>query len=323
LKYIIPTIDVEAIRSLSKLGDFDKFILGQINDELYGATKIAEIINDFEGSGTFYIDFAEKNHGIERLKKLSKDIIALNSDVQLHIHPQFIADKSRYLLNSYSKSEQLDIFNECLKVYEQSTGTKPVSFRAGGYSADNSTLEVLSKLGITTDSSYFHNHKWCRISELPLNKVTKLSSVYEVPVTIYQNHISYKLAGITFKEKYLTQKFDIDGCTKDELKEGFDSFNKNDVRIIILFMHSYSLIKWSSDYKKIYPDEKDINKLKFILEYASNNNYKIESIKNITPLLDNYINDNSILPQISTERNLIKSGIKTIGTKYRNIVRGK
>lgn len=323
MKYIIPTIDVEAIRTLSKLGDFDKFILGNIDGEFYGATKIAEIINDFGGRGTFYVDFAEKDHGIEKLKYLTEDIIKLNSDVQLHIHPQFIADKTRYLLNSYSKSEQMDIFKECVQIYEQCTGTKPISFRAGGYSADNSTLEVLSELGITTDSSYFHNHKWCSITELPLNKVSKIFSIYEIPVTIYNNNISYKFSGISFKEKTLTQKFDIDGCTKEELQKSFDSFNKNNVRIIILFLHSYSLIKWSADFKSISPDENDISKFKFILEYALKNDYKIESLKNITPQLNNYLNDSSILPQITTERNLIKSGIKTIKNKYRYIIRGK
>ncbi len=97
MKYLIPTIDVEAIRSLSRLGNYEQLIMGKINNEYYGATKIAEIINEYGGSGTFFVDFAEHEHGIDKLKSLSEKIIENNCDVQLHVHPQFIADKSRFL----------------------------------------------------------------------------------------------------------------------------------------------------------------------------------------------------------------------------------
>ena len=45
MKYIIPTIDVEAIRTLSKLGNFDDLILGKIGNDLFGTEKIAELIH--------------------------------------------------------------------------------------------------------------------------------------------------------------------------------------------------------------------------------------------------------------------------------------
>ena len=118
MKYIIPTIDVEAIRSLSNLGNYEDLILGKIGNNYFGTIKIAEILNEFDGHGTFYIDFAEHEHGLDKLKDLSEKILKFNSDVQLHIHPQFIADHSRYLLNSYSKTEQNEIIGKCIKNYE-------------------------------------------------------------------------------------------------------------------------------------------------------------------------------------------------------------
>jgi len=323
LKYLIPTIDVEAIRSLSRLGNFDQLIMGKINNEYFGATRIAEIINEYGGSGTFFVDFAEHEHGINKLKFLSEKIVANNCDVQLHIHPQFIADKSRYLLNSYNKNEQYEIISKTIKIYEDCINEKPISFRAGGYGADENTIEVLSDLGINIDSSYFFNHKWCKLKEKPINVVSKNSNFYEIPVTIFSNNISYKFLNIKLKKKSLIKKLDVDGCSEEELIKGFDSLKNSNVRIIILFLHSYSLINWSSDYKKISPDYKDIDKFRIILQHAINSGYKIESIKNIRNKLDEFINDSSNIPQITTVRNPIQSAIITAKHTLRKTARGK
>ncbi|MEE9430817.1 MAG: polysaccharide deacetylase family protein, partial [Melioribacteraceae bacterium] len=183
MNYIIPTIDVEALRSLSRLGNFDQLIMGKIDDDYFGVPKILDIIREYNGSGTFYVDFAEYKHGIDKLKNLSNLILEKGSDVQLHIHPQFIADENRYLLNQYSKEEQSEIFEKCIDIQKKCTGEKPRSFRAGGYGADNNTLELLNNFGITSDSSYFHNHKWCNISKKPLNRISKNSGLIEIPVT--------------------------------------------------------------------------------------------------------------------------------------------
>jgi hypothetical protein len=323
MNYIIPTIDVEAIRTLSKLGNFDDLILGKIGNDFFGTTKIAEIIHEYGGHGTFYVDFAEKDHGLDKLKFLSENILKYNSDVQLHIHPQFIADNSRYLLNTYNKNEQKEIISNCVEVYEKCLGEKPISFRAGGYSANDNTMEVLSESDILIDSSYFHNHKWCEISQKPINVISKHEGIYELPITIFNNHISYNLLNVPIKKRTLTKKLDIDACSMEELKKGFDAFNENGIRIIVLFLHSYSFIKWSTDYKVISPDYNDIKKFKFILEYATKQGYKIESVKNISSKLNNYLDDNSTLPKIYTDRNIINSFSTTVNNKYRTLVRGK
>jgi len=323
MNYLIPTIDVEALRSLSRLGDFDRLIMGKRNDEYFGVPKILDIIGEYNGSGTFYVDFAEVGHGTDKLKELSDLIIKKGSDIQLHIHPQFIADKNRYLLNQYSKKEQAEIIEKCIEIYKQCTGGKPTSFRAGGYGADESTIELLREHGFNSDSSYFYNHKWCNIKPKPLNKISRINNIYEIPVTIFENKISYTFAGQTVKEKTLIKKLDIDGCTKEELQKGFDALKSSGVRVIILFLHSFSLFKIDYNYKNIYPDFTDAEKLKFILDYSLKNNYQIASVKTVTPLLDNYINDNEIIPTITTERNFIKSSVITVKKKIKKKLRGK
>lgn len=323
MKYLIPTIDVEALRSLSRLGNFDQLILGKIGKEFFGATKIAEIISEYGGSGTFYIDFAEKDHGLHKLKSLSEEIKNIGSDVQLHIHPQFIADNNRYLMNQYSKVEQSHIFNECIDIYRSCTGEHPISFRAGGYGADDHTLEILREKQIKIDSSYFFGHEWCKISHLPVNKISYLDSLIEIPVTVFKNNISYEFLGKGIRSKSLIKKLDIDGCTKEELEKGFNSLNQAGVRIIILFLHSFSLFTRSYDYTQIKPDYNDVHKLKFILEHAISSGYTISSIRQLMDSLNNYLNERSVIPHVNTDRNIIASTNNTFKKFIRKKLRGK
>lgn len=322
MKYIIPTIDVEALRSLSRLGSFDQLIMGKIGDDFYGVPKILDIIREYDGSGTFYVDFAEHEHGIDKLKKLSKLVLENGNDVQLHIHPQFIADKNRYLMNQYSKEEQSEIFEKCIDIQTKCTGEKPISFRAGGYGADDNTLKLLSNFGITSDSSYLYKHKWCNVSSKPLNKISQFGNLFEIPVTIFQNEISYTLAGQTLKQKTLTKKLDVDGCTKEELRKGFDVLKDSGVRIIVLFLHSFSLFNRTYDYSSISPDLIDIEKFRFILDYALANNYKIASVKEIESSLIDYVDDLESFPTIKTKRNILQSTLTTSKKIIKRKLRG-
>ena len=323
MNYLIPTIDVEALRSLSRLGDFDQLILGKIGKENYGTIKIAEIIKKYGGSGTFYIDFAEKDHGIDKLKLLSEEIMELGSDVQLHIHPQFLGDKNRYLMNHYTKEEQSSLIDQCIDIFAQCTGENPLSFRAGGYGADDNTIDLLREKGIRIDSSFFVGHKWCKINDMPINRISEHNSLIELPVTVFENRISYRLLGMKLRSKSMIKKLDIDGCSKVELEKGFNSLKRSGVRIIILFLHSFSLFNRSYDYSKIEPDFDDIEKLEFILEHASNSDYKISSIKEIKDQLLGYVNDPDVIPQIDTNRSAVSSSIITFNKYVKRKLRGK
>ncbi|MEE9431541.1 MAG: hypothetical protein V3V16_10900, partial [Melioribacteraceae bacterium] len=145
----------------------------------------------------------------------------------------------------------------------------------------------------------------------------------EIPVTIFKNKISYTFAGQSIKQKTLTKKLDVDGCTKEELQKGFDALKDSGVRIIILFLHSFSLFNRAYDYSSITPDYNDIAKFKFILEYALKNDYKIASIKQIESSLENYVTDMEVFPTIKTNRNIIKSSITTSQKFIRKKLRGK
>lgn len=324
MKYVIPTIDVEAIRTLSKLGSFEDLILGKVNDLYYGVPKILEVFEKYNVAGTFFVDFAEIGHGIERLKYLSKMISNNNSDVQLHIHPQFIADPDRYLLNQYKRSEQKQIFQKCIDIFEKCTGNSPLAFRAGGYGADENTISLLKEFKIKVDSSFFIDHKWCKLEKYPVNNIYSDGELFEIPVTVFNNKISYQFARKDLKKKIMLKKFDVDSCSEEELTKSFDAFKLNDINVIVLFLHSYSLIKWNYNYSRIFKDSSDIMKLDKILKYSIDNGYKIASLKDVYSELDKYISPvNNLIPEISTNRNIVKSAVTTLKNDLRYKLRGK
>ena len=324
MKYIIPTVDVEALRTISKLGDFEKLILGEINGAYYGVPKIIELLKQFNSSGTFYVDFAEHEHGLEKFKKLSSSIINSGNDLQLHIHPQFYSDNKRFLMNQYNYSEQNNIFSECINLYKKSSGgAVPTSFRAGGYGANDDTLKAMNNNNIQYDSSYFYNHKWCNISPVSNNRLSKIKNIYELPITLFDNVIDYTFAGVKLFKRNLIKKLDIDACSTEELEKGIESFNNNGIEIVVLFLHSYSFVSRNYDYSEYTPNLQNIEKFKGFLEKGLKLGYKITSFQNIYSEIDEHLSDTSIIPQISTKRNLLTSLIKTSKSIAKQKLRGK
>jgi len=322
--YVVPTIDVEAIRSLNVLGDFSKLILGEIDNNRYGIEKIISTIKKFNGTGTFFIDYAESGHGLNKLRYITKIVEENKCEVGLHIHPQFIADISRYLLNEYSYDEQKEIFRKCINNYLECSELKNLkTFRAGGYGADDNTMSVLRENNILCDSSYFRNHKWCKISPKPLNIISKSDEIVHFPITVFNNLRHYKIFGINiFKRKFL-KKTDIDSLEIQEIDQIIDFYEKKGEGIINLFMHSYSLISWSPDYSEYKINMKNIQKLEYFLKRATEKEFQIVSISRAIDIWNNGKQDSEFLPEISTFRSIFKSIIIFCEVWRRKKIRNK
>lgn len=66
----------------------------------------------------------------------------------LHLHPyKFAGDRYDRDLGAYSAEEQATILSEAIRFWERALGFQPRYFRAGYFSASDSTLGVLSDLG--------------------------------------------------------------------------------------------------------------------------------------------------------------------------------
>jgi peptidoglycan/xylan/chitin deacetylase (PgdA/CDA1 family) len=244
-------------------------IYGKYNGEFYGIPKIMDICGEKGVKATFFVDvYAYRVFGEQVMKQVCQDIKERGHDVQLHAHANWIyPHKSEYMW-AYSLKEQSEIIKEGRELIHKWTGEYPVAFRAGAYGANYDTLKALSDNSINIDSSMFYKHHLCKLNSrgLTRNKIVTENNVIEVPVTTF---IGFKCASFI---RY--SKLDINARSFGELKEIILKAKKRNLKTIILFLHSFSFLKWSRDRKVTSPDLEAIDILSQTIDLLKS--YQIE-----------------------------------------------
>jgi hypothetical protein len=100
--------------------------------------------------------------GIEPIKHMVSPILERGHDVQLHLHPEWLAfaqsnplgDRTGKNLAEFSAEDQLVLLTVALEALMAAGAPFPTAFRAGNYGADDNTLRCLSQLGIPFDTSF-------------------------------------------------------------------------------------------------------------------------------------------------------------------------
>lgn len=130
------------------------------------------------------------------------------------------------------------------------TGQAPVAHRAGAFGADLNTMEALIKAGIPVDSSLHPHRATCRLSG-PENQVSENGGVVEVPILGFNWHVDCWLAGITFYCRRRFRPLNLDGCSAEQLQWFLAAAKECGIPILHLTLHSYSFIKWDSDFRSV------------------------------------------------------------------------
>lgn len=262
--YLIITVDVEDAHNINSTLDI---IYGKINKKYFGFPQIINICNSFDIKATFFLDVFEcKRYGEKSFENICKEMIEKGHDVQLHVHPNRGYDEKRWRMEEYSLEEQIKIIREGKELIKKWTGEYPVAYRGGGYySINKDTITALKKNNIPIDTTMFYGNPDCKLT-FSKNEVVEKYGIIEAPVTIFKRNL--KLFGININSRYI--KTDINWATLDELKFFVREAKKNNIKVMYLFMHSYSLMKFNNDFSEFQPDYKNIDKLKAFLKFISN-----------------------------------------------------
>ena len=262
---IMFTIDVESTHH--PINDFYLF------EEVL---RIAEILKSNNIRGVFFCDYFEiYKHG-NKVKEIIKKL-SLDHDVELHAHPGHKVGKYCCMAD-FSFEKQFEYIKEGITIFKE-LGITPRAYRAGAYSIDKNTLKALEVNSIFIDSSIFPFDKRSKIKSIP-NKIIKFGPILELPINIFKREIVLKMLfwNLTLRKSY--SKVDLDWCSLEELLWFIENANEYDINFVNIFMHSYSLTKFDSDFKKI--GEKNINKLTSLLNFIQNNkDIEVVSIKTI------------------------------------------
>jgi len=283
---VIFTIDAEGVHGKNP---FEKMMYGKIkSNEEYGAIYLAKIFKKFNISATFFVDIYEKYlFGEEPLKKICSQLIELEQDVQLHTHPSWRDDPTDFdfirelkrkkcgypqtkdFMYKSSLNEQIEILEEGISDLQKWIGKKPVAHRAGGYGVNFDTFKALSKVGIKIDSSMFYKHPNCKYYT-NMNSLSIIENVLELPISCAEFKENLNFFGFNYANRKEIRRITLDDL---ELRWVYNLINEmknvNNL-IIVIFFHSYSMLKIDKSFSHFSANIKKINLLKDLLNNLSN-----------------------------------------------------
>lgn len=273
--HFIVTVDAETFLINGEPPPFDINIYGCIDGSEYGVNRIMDIFEKFDVQGTFFVDvYMYHKYGEEKVRSLCRMINRRGHDVQLHAHANWIPNHPHEFVSRYSLSEQINIIAEGKKLIAEWTGVVPVGFRAGAYGLNLDTIKALEANGFNIDSSYFPYHRNCELSgqlnNKYHNKIFTIGSICEIPVS------TYWLVDTPFYRK--NSKLDINACSNEEFRDILPKFINSKINFVVLFLHSFSFLKWKRDYSSVQPDYRAMERLSRTLELLT----KFENVDFLT-----------------------------------------
>lgn len=240
-------------------------ILGKTkNNQFYGIDYIMDLLEEYDIKGLFFVDMAEAwSYGKDKISDVVKKIIVRGHDVGVHIHPDHMADPRRLFLWEYTKEEQFRIIEKCTKLYEEIVGVRPLAFRAGKYGANRDTLDILTEMGYKYDFSEFYGQKWCGIEPPVTENRTVLykEQLLEIPVSSYRSFTCFNYNRC--------DKIDADMCYKEFKEITGKMLKEEEMDIFVMFIHSFSLLKWRRNPNNPKVSNRNIKKLKKMLNYIA------------------------------------------------------
>ncbi|HIE14980.1 TPA: hypothetical protein EYP70_06880 [Candidatus Bathyarchaeota archaeon] len=256
---------------MTSKSEVNELIFGRLkNGDVLGFEKIIEICDSKGMRSNFFIDVCEvEKYGHNTWQNICHTIKEQGHEVELHTHPRRFYNHGREHLWEYSLSEQVEILKYGRKLIKEWTGENPVAHRAGAYGINEDTFVALRENEIPIDSSSFYGHPNCK-AVVTKNKIVEHNGIVEIPVTVLRRVRRVKLGNWVLKQQLSFVKTDIDWANLDELKSFVQQAKGNNVKVMTLFLHSYSLLKYDRSFTHFEPDWNDIEKLNKFLNFVAN-----------------------------------------------------
>lgn len=233
---------------------------GRLDGRDHATPRIMDILERHGGRGTFFVDVQNRRTVSEDLVAgVTREIAQRGHEVGLHTHPAFPEGQRGYGMAQTMKAlpaeAQSRFVAEGAALIEAWTGRRPVSHRAGGYGANYDTLAALEASGIEIDSSVFHGYPHCGLNHPPLtvNAPVRHGEVLEIPVTVTRCDLALGPFRRAPRLLSMVKKLDPDWCSPGELRRQIEAVLASGERIVVLFLHSYSLIDIERGFR---PDER-------------------------------------------------------------------
>lgn len=252
---VLFTCDVECLLGNSGNASFpiyrpwpvETMIWGRIDglDKEWGIPLLMDQLESRGMRGTFYVSALQRTfHGDEALAEVARSIENRGHEAGVHVHCAWKGfsqtgqyDRSKNLhkkdsINQHDETTQREVLKEAIDCLKKWVGKQPVSFRAGNFGANQTTLRILSQLGIKTDSS--RNAATGSLNSLRIyNMAVNAEGILEIPVTTFE----------ALRRPFRKLRFiDPSNITITEAKNIFEQIATMGIETLVLVTHSFQYI---------------------------------------------------------------------------------
>jgi hypothetical protein len=179
--------------------DLERDIYGVTEEGVFGILHQIDVLNAHKLKAVFMVEglFAEAL-GLEPLRRIVGEIQAGGHEVQIHIHPEWLAwmphppfaPRGRELLRQFTLAEQTQLIQMTGANLQAAGAASLCALRAGDFAANGDTIRALGALKIRFDSSF----NQCAVGSFGdlafdggLNQPLSEFDVREVPISFWHS----------------------------------------------------------------------------------------------------------------------------------------
>jgi hypothetical protein len=161
---VLITIDTELSAALYQQGaDAETNFVRSISCDGHGTGWQMDRFEACGLKGVFFVDpMPALVYGSDVITAIVTPILARGHDVQLHLHPEWLAwatsqpvgARRGRSIGDFSFDDQVTLITLARQLLIDAGALPPTAFRAGNYGANDDTLRALASLGIQWDSSF-------------------------------------------------------------------------------------------------------------------------------------------------------------------------
>ena len=231
---------------------------------------LLNILDKYRIKAVFFASvFEHCRFGEKPLREVLKFIEEKGHDIQLHTHPFWCYGRTH--MWEYSAEEQTKIIDDGRQLLKDWLGRYPIAHRSGAYGINRDTLQALRRNNINIDSSMFHKRPNCKVT-WSRNQIAEKDGLLEIPVTGFykQKYLDFRLFKIKYRKRFI--KTDINWCSQEELLNFVEQAKKKNIKVVNLFMHSYSFLTHDQNFTNFDHDIKALNNFEYLLSNWSQDN---------------------------------------------------
>jgi len=205
---VLVTIDTELSpgahqRGVSAQDNFATAILGRVSGGEWGVNYQAIRFKAHGLKAVFFVEALSASvFGLDLLKRTIDPILSSGSEVQLHLHTEWLSwckhdplgGRRGSNMADFNLDDQRRLLELGIENLMRAGAPRPIAFRAGNYGANNDTLRALATVGITYDTSYnfpYLGNPCGIIVDRHISRPAQIDGVIELPVAVFTDFPSH------------------------------------------------------------------------------------------------------------------------------------